>query len=98
LTNGDQQECKQLPGIFAPIIDRNRCEAKGPCVPICPYDVLAILPVASDDKNGMTIKGRVKLLVHGGKQAYAVNIDACRACGLCVSACPEKAITLARRT
>jgi 4Fe-4S ferredoxin len=36
------------------------------------------------------------LFVHGGKQAYAVNADACRACGLCVTACPEKAITLAR--
>ena len=27
-----------------PVIDPTRCEAKGPCVPICPYDVLAIRP------------------------------------------------------
>jgi ferredoxin len=26
-----------------------------------------------------------------------MNVDACRACGLCVTACPEHAITLAKR-
>ena len=29
--------------------------------------------------------------------AYAVGADACRACGLCVVACPEDAIALVRR-
>jgi NAD-dependent dihydropyrimidine dehydrogenase PreA subunit len=40
--------------------------------------------------------GRVKLYVHGGKQAFVANPDACRGCGLCVQVCPEKAIKLQR--
>jgi ferredoxin len=36
-------------------------------------------------------------MLHGWKQAFAVNADACRACGLCVEACPEKAIRLMKR-
>jgi len=32
------------------------------------------------------------------KMAYTPNVDACLACGLCVAACPEKAITLSRRS
>jgi len=32
-------ECKQGAGIFAPIINRNRCEGKEDCVEVCPYDV-----------------------------------------------------------
>jgi 4Fe-4S ferredoxin len=88
--------CKQEAGLFQPVINRNRCEAKGPCVEVCPYDVFQILPVPASDRKAMSIAGRIKLLVHGGRQAYAVNVDACRACGLCVSACPERAITLAR--
>ena len=77
-----------------PVIDPNRCEAKGPCVPACPYDVLAILPLTAEEKASFSFLSRIKALVHGNKQAKAVNVDACRACGYCVEVCPEKAITL----
>ncbi len=90
-------DCKSEAGLFAPIINRNRCEAKGPCVDACPFDVLEIQSVDPIDRKALGALGRVKLLVHGGRQAYAVRPDACQACGLCVSVCPEKAITLARR-
>jgi NAD-dependent dihydropyrimidine dehydrogenase PreA subunit len=90
--------CKFDAGVMVPVIDPMRCEAKGPCVPICPYDVLLIRTVPAEEKAKLPLTGRFKLLVHGGKQAFVVDPDTCRGCGLCVKACPEKAIKLQKRS
>jgi 4Fe-4S ferredoxin len=95
--NAAKPECRFDPGYMVPVIDPMRCEAKGPCVPICPYDVLAIRPVSSEEKAVLPLTARLKLFVHGGKQAFALDPDACRGCGLCVQVCPEKAIKLQKR-
>jgi 4Fe-4S ferredoxin len=95
--NAAKPECRFDPGYTVPVIDPMRCEAKGPCVPICPYDVLAIRPVPSEEKAVLPLTARLKLFVHGGKQAFALDPDACRGCGLCVQVCPEKAIKLQKR-
>ena len=89
-------ECKQAPGSFHPVVDRNRCEGKGACVRVCPVQVFAVdtLPVAL--RAGLSLRGRIKGLVHRWQQAAIVHAERCEACGLCVSACPEKAITLHR--
>ncbi len=46
------------------------------------------------DKSALSLMGRVKAWAHGNRQAFVVNGDACRACQLCVEACPEDAIDL----
>ena len=89
-----KEECKFPPGVIIPVIDPTRCEAKGPCVPICPYDVLAIRTVTPAEKAALPLLARIKLFVHGGKQAFVVEPDACRGCGFCVKVCPEDAIKL----
>jgi 4Fe-4S ferredoxin len=88
--------CKQPPGRFVPVVDLKRCEGKGDCVRVCPEDVFVIRRIADEDFQTLGALNRFKLRVHGMKVAYTPNSDACRSCGLCVSACPEHAITLAR--
>ena len=92
-----EPSCKQEPGVFAPVIDRGRCEGKADCVVICPYEVFELGILPPEDRTGFGFLAKVKGTLHGWKQSFAVNADACRACGLCVSACPEKAIKLERQ-
>ena len=86
--------CDDAPGRLRPVIDRNRCEAKADCVRVCPYDVFAIRVLSPEERSGLSLVGRMKAFFHGNKQAFAVRADQCHACGLCVQACPEKAIKL----
>jgi 4Fe-4S ferredoxin len=78
--------CKQAAGVIAPVVDFTRCEGRGDCA--------VVIDDADYKQLGMLHK--FKLRVHGLKVAYTPNADACRSCGLCVTACPERAITLAR--
>ena len=89
-------ECKQAAGVFTPVVDRNRCEGKQEGVKVCPYQVFSMLTVPHEERSGLTLRGKIRGYVHKWHQAYAVNSAACHACGLCVSACPEQAITLVR--
>jgi NAD-dependent dihydropyrimidine dehydrogenase PreA subunit len=88
------KDCREDAGRFAPRIDRNRCEAKDDCVTVCPYNVFEIAPVDRELRRSLSWLGRLKLLAHGGVQAFAVRAEDCHACGLCVKACPERAIQL----
>jgi NAD-dependent dihydropyrimidine dehydrogenase PreA subunit len=88
--------CRQPPGTFAPRIDRNRCEGKADCVAVCPTGVFVVGVLAPEQRGALTLRGKFKGLAHGWKQAATPNAAACEACGLCVGACPERAITLAR--
>jgi 4Fe-4S ferredoxin len=89
-------DCVLGPGKVVPVIDRERCENKGACAAVCPYDVLVIRTVGDEERRGLSMLGRLKLWAHGSKQAYALFADRCHGCGLCVAACPERAITLQR--
>ena len=88
-------DCREQ-GVLVPVIDRNRCEGKADCVRVCPYDVFEIGVLPTEQRAELAWTGRVKSFFHGWKQAFAVRADRCHACGACVTACPERAITLRR--
>ncbi|WP_114815140.1 4Fe-4S dicluster domain-containing protein [Paraburkholderia kururiensis] len=90
--------CKQEPGVIAPVVDLKRCEGKADCVTVCPEAVFEVRHIDRTDYLGLDLMHRLKQRVHGMKVAYTPNAQACRSCGLCVTACPERAITLVRRT
>jgi 4Fe-4S ferredoxin len=89
-------ECKQEPGLFRPVVDRNRCEGKAACVQVCPVGVFAVGTLPEAQRAGLGLRGRIKGVVHRWQQALLVKASACEACGKCVNACPEDAITLER--
>jgi 4Fe-4S ferredoxin len=89
-------DCKHDAGVFVPVIDRSRCEGKEECVQVCPYSVFEMRQLSDPDKRAMSLGARLKAWAHGSRQAFAVNSQNCHACGLCVSACPERAIKLWR--
>jgi len=93
--NDAPPECKGT-GLLAPVIDRNRCEGKEDCVRVCPYDVFELGVLSPTERAALSLVGKLKALAHGGRQAFVVRAAACHGCGLCVDACPEKAIRLAR--
>lgn len=90
------QLCSQPPKVVAPVIDAHRCEGAGDCEEVCPYDVFQLRKLSKAEKKALPFGPWLKVLAHGGRQAFVVNGDACHACGLCVTACPEKAIRLTR--
>ena len=92
----DGRECRQPPGVLRPVINRNRCEGKGDCEQVCPYGVFSIGTLPVEERSGVSLMGKLKGFAHGWQQAFTPHEDLCRACGLCVAACPERAITLVR--
>jgi NAD-dependent dihydropyrimidine dehydrogenase PreA subunit len=91
------EKCRATPGVIVPSIDRNRCEGKAECIAVCPYDVFEVRRIDDADFDALSFMGRLKSRAHRRQTAYTPRADACRACGLCVVACPEDAIALVRR-
>lgn len=91
------ERCEAEPGRNGPAIDHARCEGKSDCVVVCPYDVFEVRRIDAGDFAALSLLGKVRSAVHGRKTAYAPRADQCRACGLCVVACPERAIRLEPR-
>jgi NAD-dependent dihydropyrimidine dehydrogenase PreA subunit len=87
-------KCRTPPGQVAPVVDPARCEGKGECVQVCPYDVFDVSTIAQADYRALPWLARIKVRVHGMKTAYTPRADQCMGCGLCVVACPEQAIRL----
>jgi NAD-dependent dihydropyrimidine dehydrogenase PreA subunit len=88
------EECRATPGAWRPVVDRTRCEGKRDCVEVCPYDVFEVRRIDDADYAALGFLTRLKVRAHRMQSAYTPRADACRACGLCVVACPERAIRL----
>ncbi len=92
------EECRAVPGRMFPLIDLARCEGKSDCTEVCPYDVFEVTRISDADFASLSFFGKARSTAHSRQAAYAVRADACHACGLCVVACPESAITLVTAT
>ena len=90
------EQCKAEPGAWQPVVDHARCEGKRDCVDVCPYDVFEVRRIDDADFQALGWLTRAKVFVHRMQTAYTPRAAACQACGLCVVACPEDAITLVR--
>jgi len=66
-------------------------------VRVCPEDVFEVRTIDEADFAKLSFIGRLKSRAHKRQTAYTPNAEACQACGLCVSACPEGAIKLVPR-
>ena len=78
------------------MVKRGQCEGKAACVDVCPYDVFEVKAIDEGEYRALPALTRVRLWLHGKKTAYTPRVQACQACGLCVVACPEDAISLVR--
>lgn len=90
------EHCAAEPGEYIPLVDQNKCEGKWDCVEVCPYDVFEVRRIDDADFAKLSFFGRFKSRVHGRQTAYTPRADLCQACGLCVVACPERAIKLVK--
>jgi NAD-dependent dihydropyrimidine dehydrogenase PreA subunit len=88
------ENCLAPRGSYFPVIDRNRCEGRGDCVRVCPESVFEVRTIEGQDHDMLSFVGRMRSALHGRKSAYTPNASQCMACGLCVEACPEQAISL----
>lgn len=89
--------CKDEARKLMPVVNLNSCEGKGPCIEVCPYDVFEMKPISDEQYTELSWIGKLKTKVHGREKAFVVNAGLCHACGLCVTACPEKAIKLQKQ-
>jgi NAD-dependent dihydropyrimidine dehydrogenase PreA subunit len=88
------ERCNATAGSWTPVVDRTRCEAERDCVDVCPNDVFEVRRMAPDDFAVLGLGTKVRVIAHRRLTAYTPNAAACRACGLCVVACPKDAISI----
>lgn len=88
--------CRQEAGTLRPVVNPAKCEGKGACVDVCPFDVFEVVRIPQETFSRLPALSRFKVWVHGMKTADTPGAGSCEACGLCVSACPEDAIRLER--
>ena len=91
------EDCASAPDRYDIIVDRGKCEGKGDCVEVCPYSVFEVGRLTDAEFSALSLLGKVKSLAHRRKTARTPKLHACQACGMCIVACPEDALTLRLR-
>lgn len=91
------EKCRAPVARWEPAVDRNKCEGKSDCVDVCPYSVFELGTLTDSEFADLTTLGRLKARRHELRTSRTPRAESCRACGLCVVACPEDAITLVAR-
>ena len=79
-----------------PVVDFNRCNANGVCTHVCVQNVFKIRQILPEQFGQLTFLGKLKTIFSDNRKAFVENTEQCLNCGLCVSACPEKAIKLVK--
>ena len=93
-----KENCKPEAGLLAPIVNWSKCDGKTTCVEVCPYDVFGMDEISDEQFKALPFFGRLKTRLTGRTKAFVLHPEACHSCGLCVQACPEKAIKLSKST
>ena len=89
------ERCRAEPGTWVPVIDLTRCEGKRDCTEVCPYDVFEVTRISDDDFASLERHGQgCAAWPTSARRPTRSGPQDCHACGLCVVACPEQAITL----
>jgi len=84
-----------LQPVLRPVVDYNRCDGKGVCTQVCPWSVFEVQLLTATQCGPLSLSGKLRRLLNGGRQAAVARPDDCHACGACVRECPEEAIRLA---
>jgi len=92
--NRPGERCNAVAGSWTPVVDRTKCEGERDCVVVCPNDVFEVRRMDDADFAALGLATKLRVTAHRRRSAYTPGADACRACGLCVVACPKSAITL----
>jgi 4Fe-4S ferredoxin len=90
------EKCRADAAAWVPVVDREKCEGKAECVGVCPYSVFELGTLTDVEYRSLGFVGRAKARHHDLRTARTPRAAECRACGLCVVACPEDAVTLVR--
>lgn len=82
------------PARTVPVVDPNRCQARGPCVAVCPHGVFELGVLSEAARSELSWMGRLRAWSQGWEQSVVARPQDCAGCGKCEIACPERAITL----
>ena len=94
ILNGPSKINSGNPQNVIPVVDLNRCNANGVCTHVCIQNVFRLRQISAEQFGQLSFMGKVKTIFSDNRKAFVEYPERCLNCGLCVSACPEKAIKL----